>query len=191
LNPLSRRRFPLFFLLMGLSGLLPAAPDLEEGKVTEGDVPPLISSPWRSWHFGAPLDRVRSELLSLLKEDGLTIVEEDRAAGNLLTDKIQFDSKRFGVDVSIPPPKAGPKYPWFQMNAMTSGRYGLEGKVSTLGPGQTGVDLRAVLEIQGMDQKIRAMRWVPRYSNGTVEQHYFSRLGFRLIPPPSGESSPR
>jgi hypothetical protein len=142
-----------------------------------------LSSPWRDIQFGAPLERVRAELLTLLKEDGLTVVPEETEEGRFVTDIVEFDDKKFGVDVSIPPPKLSPKYPYAQLNSMTSGRYGLEGRLRPLSAGMTRLELRANLETRGMDQKARAMRWIPRYSNGEVERSLFTRLASRILKP--------
>jgi hypothetical protein len=166
----------------------------EEEKPAPGALPPEVSSPWRTQDFVAPLEKVRSELMAMATEDGLTVQEgdkEEKKEGRFKTDLIEFDSKRFGVDVSIPPPKASPKYPFFQLNAMTSGRYGLEGRVWSLSPTQVRVDLRALLEIRGMDQKVHTLRWVPRLSNGEIESNYFTRLSQRLLKAANDGSSPR
>jgi len=157
-------------------------------------VPPEVSSPWRTQDFTAPLERVRTELLAMVAEDGLTVQEGDKKEkreGRFRTDLIAFDSKRFGVDVSIPPPKANAKYPFFQTNVMTSGRYGLEGRVWSLSPTQARVDLRALLEINGMDQKEHMLRWIPRLSNGEIESNYFTRLSQRLLKIANDGSSSR
>lgn len=145
--------------------------------------PPPVTSPWRTFQFNGTVTQVREHLEALMKEDGLTLKEQDKDKGSFLTDLVEFDEKKFGVDVSTPPPKASPKYPWFQTIEMTSGRFGLEGRLSSLGEGQTRLDLRALLEIRAMDKKIRGMRWVPRYSNGSVEQVYFTRLALSLLQP--------
>jgi hypothetical protein len=93
--------------------------------------------------------------------------------------------------VGVPPPKAGPKYPYFQLNVMTSGKYGLEGRLTGVSEARTRLDLRALLEARGMDEKIRGMRWIPRVSNGEVERYFFTRLSLRLLNPPSASPSPR
>jgi hypothetical protein len=147
--------------------------------------PPPVTSPWRTFQFNGTPQQVRERLEALMKEDGLTVKEQNKDAGSFLTDLVEFDDKKFGVDVSIPPTKASPKYPWFQMNEMTSGRFGLEGRLSPLGEGQTRLDLRALLEIRAFDRRIHAMRWIPRYSNGSVEQVYFTRLALSLLQPSS------
>jgi hypothetical protein len=165
----------------------------EEEKAAPGALPE-VSSPWRTQDFVAPLEKVRSELLAMATEDGLTVQEgdkEEKKEGRFKTDLVEFDSNRFGVDVSIPPPKASPKYPFFQLNQMTAGRYGLEGRVWSLSPTQVRVDLRALLEIRGMDQKVRTLRWVPRLSNGEIESNYFTRLSQRLLKAANEGSSPR
>jgi hypothetical protein len=166
----------------------------EEEKPLPGAAPPAVSSPWRTQDFPAPLERVRSEILAMATEDGLTVQEgdkEEKKEGRFRTGLVVFDDKRFGVDVSIPPPKASPKYPFFQLNEMTSGRYGLEGRVWSLSPTQVRVDLRALLEIRGMDQKERTLRWIPRLSNGQIESNYFTRLSQRLLQIANDGSSPR
>lgn len=179
----------VFLLLIALAPALKAEGD----KPTPGAAPPQVSSPWRTQDFTAPLEKVRTEFLAMAAEDGLTVQEgdkEQKKEGRFMTDLVDFDSHRFGVDVSIPPPKASPKYPFFQMNSMTSGRYGLEGRVWSLSPTQVRVDLRALLEIQGMDQKEHRLRWIPRLSNGEIESNYFTRLSQRLSKIANG-SAPR
>jgi hypothetical protein len=174
--------------------VLATALQAQEEKPPPAAALPQVSSPWRTQDFTAPLERVRTELLAMATEDGLTVQEgdkEEKKEGRFRTDLVDFDSKRFGVDVSIPPPKANPKYPFFQLNAMTSGRYGLEGRVWSLSSTQVRVDLRALLEIRGMDQKVHALRWVPRFSNGEIEANYFTRLSQRLLKIANDGSSPR
>ncbi|PYQ14125.1 MAG: hypothetical protein DMH00_02380 [Acidobacteria bacterium] len=183
-------RANVVLLLLSVPGLLLGAPEPSAQKVEE-TAPSPVNSPWKTWQFNAPPERVRAELLVLMKEDRLNLKEESRKDGTLLTDLVEFNDKKFGVDVSIPPPKATPKYPWFQTNEMRSGRYGLEAKLSPLGSTSTRVDLRALLQIRGMDGKIRAMRWIPRYSNGAVEQQYFTRLSLRLLPSTVGDNTRR
>jgi len=156
--------------------------DLPEG-------PPPAASPWRTWKLDASEERVHSTLLALLREDGLTPVEGDRSNVTLATNLIEFDNKRFGVSVSIPPPKATPQYPYFQLNVMTSGRYGLECRIAPGGPNQTRVDLRALLETRGFDKNLNVQRWVPRSSNGEVESNYFTRLALRLLSKPAPAAS--
>lgn len=187
----SPRRFRWLALLPLALGAIaaPAAP-MPEGE-GDSDAPPAVTSPWRTWQFNAPPERIRAELSALFKEDGLSLKEEDRKAGTFVTDLVEFDEKKFGVELSIPPPKAGPKYPWFQTNDMKSGRFGIEGKIHPVHGAEVRVDLRALLEIRGMDQKIRSMRWIPRYSNGAVESLYFTRLSMRLLPAATGESTRR
>ena len=147
--------------------------------------PPSVSSPWQTWRFSAPPERVKAELLALFKEDGLPLESEDAAAGSLHTGRAEFDKDKFGQqDVSIPPPRASEKYPYYQLIAMTSGRLGFECKLSPLPESQTRIDLRARLEIRAYDRNRREWVWVPRYSNGLVERTYFNRLTLRLVPPP-------
>ncbi len=174
----------LWVLLLPQPGF--AAP---EGKKPAEDVPPPVVSPWQSWDFDGSIDRVRSEFLLLVKEEGLTATVREERTGHFVTDLVEFNDKKFGVDVAIPPPKAGPKYPYFQLNDMTSGRFGLEARLGRLSDSRTHVDLRALLEIRGMDEKIRGMRWVPRISNGEVERYFFTRLSLRLLKPPATNSS--
>jgi hypothetical protein len=152
--------------------------------------PPPVTSPWRAFQFNGTLQQVREHLEALLKEDGLTLKEQNKNTGSFLTDLVEFDEKKFGVDVSTPPPKASPKYPWFQTIEMTSGRFGFEGRLSPLAEGQTRLDLRALLEIRAMDKKLRGMRWVPRYSNGSIEQVYFTRLALSLLQPSPQAQAP-
>jgi hypothetical protein len=164
--------------------LVPASVVAAPGEQpAEDEGPPKVTSPWRTWHFNGPSEKVRSELFSLIREQGLTLTQQDKKEGTFGTDLIEFDDKKFGVDVSIPPPKAGPKYPYFQLNVMTAGRYGLEGRLERISDEQSRLDLRAVLEIRGMDENIRAMRWIPRISNGGIERYFFTRLSFRLMNP--------
>jgi hypothetical protein len=160
--------------------LVPAIIAAPIGTPAQDDGPPKVNSPWKTWQFNGPPEKVRSELFSLIQEQGLTLTRQDTKEGTFVTDLIEFDDKKFGVDVSVPPPKAGPKYPYFQLNSMTSGKYGLEGRLRPISAEQSRLDLRALLEIRGMDQSIRAMRWVPRISNGEVERFFFTRLAFRL-----------
>jgi hypothetical protein len=176
-------------LLVSLLQTSPARPAAPENKAPEEGGPPPVSSPWQSWQFNGSLEKVRSELLALCREDGLAPDHEDPKSGSFRTGMVEFNDKKFGVDVSVPPPKASPKYPYFQLNDMTAGRYGLEARLSPGASGQTHLDLRALLEIQGMDQKIRAMRWIPRISNGEVERYYFTRLALRLLNPPADGAS--
>jgi hypothetical protein len=171
--------------------LLPASAATPEEKHPQEEGPPQVVSPWQSWDFNGSRERVRSEMLSLIKEQGLTITAEDEKKGTFVTDLVEFDDKKFGVDVGVPPPKAGPKYPYFQLNAMTSGKFGLEGRFSGATDGRTHLDLRALLETRGMDEKIRGMRWIPRVSNGEVERYFFTRLSLKLLNTPSDSSSPR
>jgi len=180
---------PFYLLLVSIS-IAPATgaatPEPEPGQESG---PPPVSSPWRSQQFDAPLEKVRSELLALIQEDGLALAREESKDGTFATGRVEFDDKKFGVDVSIPPPKLSSKYPYAQLNSMTSGRYGLEWRLSEASPDQTRLDLRALLEIRGMDRRAKARRWIPRYSNGEVERQYFTRLSLRLLKPPGG--SPR
>ncbi len=186
----SKRRLarlaPLLIALVGAASPGLSMPEPQESP----DVPPPVTSPWRSWHYNATPDQVRSAFESLFKEDSLSIKEQDRKAGTFITDMAEFGEKKFGVEVSIPPPKAGAKYPYFQTNDMRSGRFGIEAKIYPAAGSEVRVDIRALLEIRGMDQKGRAMRWIPRYSNGAVEQQYFTRLSLRLLES-AGESAQR
>ena len=183
-------------LLAGLVTLILCAPasgqaqEPSDKAVPDPEGPPPVSSPWRTWQFNGSLERVREQLEALMKEDGLAFKEQNKATGSFVTDLVEFDDKKFGVEVSIPPPKASPKYPWFQLNSMTSGRFGLEGRLSALSESQTRLDLRALLEIRAMDKKIRALRWIPRYSNGAVEQLYFTRLSMSLLQSSSTAQAP-
>lgn len=196
-----RRLFRLALLLVVISGLVSPAltkPEVREGEAEPQapdasqapDAPPPVSSPWRSWHYNATPEQVRSAFEALFKEDGLSIKLEDKKSGSFTTDLVEFNDKKFGVEVSLPPPKAGPKYPWFQTNDMRSGRFGIEGKIYPAAGADTRVDIRALLEIRGMDQKVKSMRWIPRYSNGAVEQQYFTRLSLRLLAA-AGEAAQR
>jgi len=161
-----------------------------ERTLPEG--PPPVSSPWRSLEVSATPDRVRTELLSLFKAEGLTVVEEIRSDAILRTDLIPFDREKFAVSVATPPPKATAEYPYYQMNAMMVGRFGLESHVVRSGPGRTRLDLRALLEAQAMSKNDRVMLWIPRISNGEVEKVYLSRLASRLEPQTAPSSlSPR
>ena len=177
---------PLHLLLVAIL-LAPAAGAPTEGQDLQQETgPPPVSSPWESQQFNAPLERVRSELLALLQEDGLALVREEREEGTFATGLVDFDDKKFGVDVSIPPPKISARYPYAQMNSMRTGRYGLEGRLSGMSPTQTRLDLRALLEIRAADRKKMVTRYVPRISNGQVERQYFTRLSLRLLKPPGG-----
>jgi len=164
---------------------------MPEPEPQQENGPPSVSSPWKNQQFDAPLERVRSELLALIQEDGLALVREERKDGTFATGWVDFDNKKFGVDVSIPPPKLTSKYPYAQPNSMTSGRYGLEGRLSRVSPLQTRLDLRAFLEIRGVDRKAYVTRWIPRLSNGEVERQYFTRLSLRLLKPPGGSPPAR
>jgi len=190
-------RLPIFLLsllLFSAPGAGAAAQEAEPAQESESHQevsppPPPVSSPWRSAQFAAPLEKVRAELLALIQEDRLGVTGEEKAAGTFVTGMVEFDDKKFGVDVSIPPPKLSNKYPYAQLNAMTSGRYGLEGRLQEVAPDQTRLDLRALLEIRGLDHRARTMRWIPRVSNGEVERNYFTRLSLRLLRP-QGASPP-
>src|SRR5262249_35743629 len=156
-----------------------------ESPTPEGPPPPPVSSPWQTWRFAAAPARVKSELLTLFKEDGLSLESENATAGSLLTNLAEFGKEKFGQkDVSIPPPRASEKYPYYQLIAMTSGRFGFECRLSPLPDAQTRIDLRARLEIRAFDRNRREWTWVPRYSNGIVEHSYFDRLSLRLTQPP-------
>ena len=180
-----------FLVLLGFSAPLLATSGSPDAKNTEEDPLPVVNSPTQSWQFKGSLEKVREALLAVLKEDGLSIKEENRSAGTFVTDLVAFDSKRFAVDISIPPPRANDKYPWLQSIAVLSGRYGLEGKLSAEGPETTRLDLKALIEVTAMNAKKRTMAWVPRLSNGTVERSFFSDLGLKLLATPSSDSAPR
>jgi hypothetical protein len=158
----------------------PAAP--EEGG------PPPLNSPWRSYDFDLPFDRLKAEVFTLIRGDGLTLQSPDDASGPFLTGLIAFDDKRFNASVSVPPPRASAKYPYFQLIEMRAGRYGLEGRLTPIAASRTRLELRAMLEIQAMDKKENHLRWVPRYSNGTVEQDFFNRLNLAIL---AANSSPQ
>ena len=167
--------------------IAPAQEDVTPEPVPRQDnSPPPVSSPWRSQQFDAPLEKVRSEILALIQEDGLALVREDRKDGTFTTGLADFDGKKFGADVSIPPPKISARYPYAQTIVMTSGRYGLEGRLSRTSPVRTRLDVRALLEIRAADRKAYTTRWVPRLSNGEVERQFFTRLSLRLLKPPPG-----
>jgi hypothetical protein len=174
-----------------LSMLLLPASAISEEKHPPDEGPPQVVSPWQSLDFNGSLERVHADLFALIKEQGLTVTAEDEKKGSFVTDLVEFDDKKFGVDVGVPPPKAGPKYPYFQLNTMTSGKFGLEGHLVSTPDGRTHLDLRALLETRGMDEKIRGMRWIPRVSNGEVERYFFTRLSLKLLNPPSDGSSSR
>jgi hypothetical protein len=178
-----------FLLLFGLASGLQAVPDDTQPKIPDEDLPPPITSPYLNWQFDAPKAKTWEALQALIKEDGLTIKEKNDTAGSFVTELLEFDEKKFTVDVSIPPPRANPKYPWLQPIVMTSGRYGLDGKLSSLGPNKTRLDLKAILEIAAINSKVGGKHWVPRYSNGAIEHQYFSRLSFRLLAEASGQPS--
>jgi len=188
LKPLFRVSFGVLILSFLLSPSMGAAPP--EEKPSEDAGPPPVSAPWRTARFDAPVERVRAELMTLLKEDVLAVTFEETEQGGFVTDIVEFDDKKFGVNVSTPPPKLSPKYPYAQLISVTSGRYGLEGRLRLLSAGRARMELRAILETRGMDQKARAMRWIPRVSNGEVERQLFSRLALRLLKPAS-DGSPR
>jgi hypothetical protein len=177
--------------LIGLGSPLFAGPDTPEIPNPEEEAAPVLNSPILSWQFNGTLERVRDTLIDLLKKDGLSLKEENREAGTFMTDLVNFNAKKFGVNVSIPPPRVNPKYPWLQSIAVSNGRFGLEGRLIAVGPESTRLDLRALLEVQAMNTKKGELTWTPRYSNGTIEHQYFSRLAVSLPPPPSGESAPR
>jgi len=170
---------------------LAAANSTPEPKLPEGDAPPAVVSPTQTWQFSGSLDKVREAMLALLKEDGLSIKEESRSTGTFVTDLVNFDTKKFGVDVSSPPPRANPGYPWLQSISVNNGRFGLEGRLVAAGPETTRLDLRALIEVTAINTKKGAVSWVPRYSNGTIEHFYFSRLGLKLLPPSSSDGASR
>jgi hypothetical protein len=177
-----------FLVVLGSWAPLFAAP---EAKTQEEDPIPVVNSPIQSWQFNGNLERVREAFLALLKEDGLSIKEENRSNGTFVTDLVSFDSKKFGVDISIPPPRANAKYPWLQSIAVNSGRYGLEGKFSVAGAELTRLDLKALIEVTAMNARKGTTAWVPRLSNGTVERFYFSNLGMKLLATPTTDGAPR
>ena len=179
-----------FLALMGPWASVTAANSAPEPKPSEEDAPPVVNSPTLTWQFNGSLDKVREAMLAVLKEDGLSIKEESRG-GTFVTDLVSFDTKKFGVDVSAPPPRANPAYPWLQSISVNNGRYGLEGKLVASGPETTRLDLRALIEVTAINTKKGAVTWVPRYSNGTIEHFYFSRLGLKLVPPPSTDGASR
>ena len=179
----------LLLMLLSFSSPLPAGTETPESEPPQSEGPPPVTSPWRNMMYAAPLERVRAELLALVAEDGLAVTREDRSDGSFATGLVEFNDKKFGVDVSVPPPKMSNKYPYAQLITMTSGRYGLEGRLAEESPGRTRLDLRALLEIRGHDHKALAMRWIPRYSNGEVERNYFTRLHLRLLKAPA-EATP-
>jgi len=135
-------------------------------------------------------DRVRAELLSLFKAEGLTVAEEKRSEAILRTNLIPLDAKKFAVGVATPPPKASAEYPYYQLNAMKLGRFGLESHVVPRAPGTTRLDLRALLEIQALSKNQGVMVWVPRISNGEIEKVYLSRLSSRFKPQSTPSSPP-
>jgi len=174
----------LLLLLLSLSPLIAAGTETPEAEPPQEAGPPRVSSPWRNGIFDAPLERVRAELRALMTEDGLALTGEEKSDGSFATGLVEFDDKKFGADVSVPPPQLSNKYPYVQMRSMTSGRYGLEGRLVEESPDRTRLDLRALLEIRGQDHKARVMRWIPRYSNGEVERNYITRLHLRLLKAP-------
>jgi hypothetical protein len=176
---------------MGPWAAVAAANSTPEPKPPEEDVPPAVISPTQTWQFTGSLEKVREALLAVLKEDGLSIKDESRSTGTFVTDLVSFDTKKFGVDVSAPPPRANPAYPWLQSISVNNGRFGLEGKLVAAGAETTRLDLRAIIEVTAINTKKGAVTWVPRYSNGTIEHLYFSRLGLKLLPPPSSDGASR
>ena len=181
---------PLVFLMF-LSVPFAARKELVPGaKLPEG--PPPAASPWRDQHFNAPAERLRAELRALLSEDHLALREEGNEDGTFHTDLVEFDKKKFGVDVSIPPPKSSPEFPYYTTNTLESGRFGFEGKIVPERSNQSHLHLRALREGRAMDKRAGARRWLPRASNGEVERNYFTRLALRLLrPPAAGASTPR
>ena len=180
-----------FLALMGPWTSLAAANSTPEPKPPEEDAPPAVISPMLTWQFNTSLEKVREAMLAVLKEDGLSIKEESRSTGTFVTDLVSFDTKKFGVDVSSPPPRANPSYPWLQSFQVTTGRFGLEGKLVAGGPVTTRLDLRALIEVTAIYTKTGNVSWFPRYSNGTIEHFFFSRLGLKLLAPPPSDSAPR
>jgi hypothetical protein len=168
-----------------------AAGTAPEPKAQEEDPIPLVNSPILTWQFNGSLRKVRDAMVALLKEDGLSIKEENRTTGSFVTDLVSFDSKKFGVDVSSPPPRADPAYPWLQSIEVNNGRFGLEGKLVAAGPETTRLDLRALIEVTAIYTKKGTVSWLPRYSNGTIEHFFFSRLGLKLLAPPPSDNAPR
>ncbi len=178
----------LFLALPTLAASESPAPG-EKPPQDEGPAP--LNSPWRTSQFNGSLEKVRDAFLAILKEEGLDVTRGEEPPDSFVTSLVEFDKKKFGVQVSIPPPKLSPKYPYAQLNQMYSGKYGLEGHFSRLSAEQTRLDLRAELQILAMDEKARAERWVPRYSNGEVERYYFTRLSLLLLHPASELTPPR
>jgi len=181
----------LSLALIGPGTALAAGTAAPEPKAQEEDPVPVVNSPILTWQFNGSLQKVLDAMVALLKEDGLSIKEENRTTGTFVTDLVNFDSKKFGVDVSSPPPRANPAYPWLQSIEVTNGRFGLEGKLVAAGPETTRLDLRALIEVTAIYTKKGNVIWVPRYSNGTIEHLFFSRLGLKLLAPPPSDSAPR
>jgi hypothetical protein len=172
--------------LLAVATLLAAAPPedpSETGEEPEGGevAPPQVTSPWRSYHFDAPTEQVRSLLDEFLKSEGLVLQPGKSEDGTLRTELKDFDEKKFQRDVSVPPPRASTDYPFYQTNAMTSGRYGLEFRLDSEGESRTRILLRAHLEIRAMNRRARKMIWVPRISNGEVERQFVNHLTLRLL----------
>ena len=181
----------LSLALIGPGAALAAGPAAPEPKAAEDDPLPVVNSPTLTWQFNGSLEKVRDAMVALLKEDGLSIKDENRATGSFVTDLVNFDTKKFGVDVSAPPPRANPAYPWLQSISVNVGRFGLEGKLVAAGPETTRLDLRALIEVTALNTKKGGVVWIPRYSNGTIEHLYFSRLGLKLVAPPPSDNASR
>src|SRR5437867_1310192 len=79
----------VLFLVLALMSI-PVAGSQTSDSVSERtplESPPPVNSPWRTLEVSADPDRVRTELLSLFKTEGLTVVErsEERRVGKAET----------------------------------------------------------------------------------------------------------
>jgi len=178
-------------VLWGLGGALAVASEAPEAKEQDEEAAPAVISPYLNWQFNGSLEKVRESLQAVLKEDGLTLKEDAKSPGTFVTDLVVFDEKRFGVNVSTPPPRANPKYPYLQAIAVNAGRYGLEGRLSSAGPQATRLEIRALIEVSAINTRKGGTVWIPRYSNGTIEHLAFSRIALKMLAPASGDTPSR
>lgn len=180
---LSKQKWVVILVFLWLApGSFSAASPVPGPGGKELSSPPPVSSPWRNREFSLDPVQIRQALLELLEVDGLKIQEPTGEEDILRTGLIEFGQEKFGENVSSLPPKASNEYPFFQDNQMKSGQFGLEVMIRDRGDGSTRIQLRALLEARALDRRSSHWRWVPRRSNGAIENSYFSRLTQKLKP---------
>ena len=125
--------------------------------------------------FSQPYGEAWKAVMTVLRRGAWEIMRAEYGKGLIQTEFLEFPSGTFGHSVATKPRRIAWEYGYYHRVVLDSGRVRLKLSVRPA-KGGTRVAVNADLEEYNYHRDLRVFLWVPRESNGAIEEFFLRRV---------------